>query len=197
MLIAIAVMGLAFAGYKFYSLKHAVKGVVQSTEGNFDEILEERISDIGELATQEYWYKDCKTYKNAKKIKSLKIPFTTSGVIMTIEGTIKAGINFEEVDVTKDDDTKTITITIPKSKILSSELDYDTAKVLDEKESVFNKISTDKNNELLKEIKEKAEKRAIKKGLLENADKNAKIMIEDLVNSFVDDKEYTIKYESK
>ena len=159
------------------------------------DIIEEELKDIGELATEEYDYTGVETYDESKSFNGFEIPFTQSKFIYSYDGTIKAGIDFNDIHVEKDDLKKLVTISLPGAQILSSEIDEKSFQLYDEKNSIFNPISVSDVNETVVRLKESAEQKAIDKGLLERADKNAQTLIKGFVKSTFGLNGYTIKVE--
>ena len=102
--------------------------------------LEEQILAIGELATLQYDYKTLIQSSDNHKIKGWTIPLTQKSVIISIDGTMKIGVDMSEVSIDNSEE-KIISITVPKSKILSHTLHEDTMAVLEEKSGLFNRIS--------------------------------------------------------
>lgn len=161
------------------------------------DIIKAGLADIGELATEEYYFTGVESFDSSKSIQGFNIPFTTTSFIYSYDGTIKAGIDFTAIDVEKDDLKKLIVVTIPESKILSSEIDENSFKLYDEKKSIFNPLSVSDVNDTIKDLKEKAEADAIKKGVLKRADKNAVNLIKQFLKSTYEVSDYTIKVETK
>ncbi|MCR5223235.1 MAG: DUF4230 domain-containing protein [Lachnospiraceae bacterium] len=157
------------------------------------EIIREGLADIGELATEEYYFTEVETYDSSKKFKDFEIPFTTSRFVYSYDGTIKAGVDFASIGVEKDDLTKTITVKLPKARILSSEIDENSFKMYDEKQSIFNKISISNFNATNADLKKRAEEKALAKGLLDRADANAITLIKNFLHSTYDISDYAIK----
>ena len=87
--------------------------------------------------------------------------------------------------------TKIITVKVPKSRILSSEIDENSFQIYDEEQSIFNQLSSSNFNDTTAQMKANAEEKAIKKGLLDNADANAKLIINNFIASF-DISDYTV-----
>ena len=112
------------------------------------EIIQAGLADIGELATEEYYFTEVETYDSTKTFMDFNLPFTTTRFVYSYDGVIKAGIDFTGIEVEKDDLLKTITIRLPKSKILSSEIDESSFQVYDEEQSIFNKVSISFPNEI-------------------------------------------------
>jgi hypothetical protein len=86
-----------------------------------------------------------------------------------------------------------VTVKLPQTKILSSELDYDSFKLYDEKNSIFNPIGVEVVNESNNNLLTSAEEQAIKGGLLERAEENAKLIITNFINGYLED--YTVQFE--
>ena len=192
---AIIAVGVFFIKKKIAEKKSESTGSgwIEEQESLTGEIISECLADIGELATEEYFYTEVETFDSSKSIKGFEIPFTTSTVIFSYEGVIKAGIDFTAITVEKDNSKKVITVTIPKSKILSSEIDNDSFEVYDEKNSIFNRITVTDVNDSIADLKERAESKAIDKGILDKADANAKLLIKNLLKSTYDLSGYVVK----
>ena len=206
-LLIVIVLLLAAGGGGFLIAKHIFeeRTVVETVEKEIfiekeaeitSEIIKEGLKDIGELATEEYDYTGVETYDESKSFKGFEIPFTKSRFIYSYDGTIKAGIDFTSIEVEKDDLKKLVTVTLPEAEILSSEVDEKSFQLYDEKNSIFNPISVSDVNETVIRLKETAERKAVEKGLLERANRNAQALIKNFVKSTYSLKDYTIKVET-
>ncbi len=160
------------------------------------DIIRSSLNDIGELATEEYYYTGVESFDSSKSFQGFELPFTTSRFIFSYDGVIKAGIDFTGIEVEKDDLKKLVVVTLPKAKILSSEIDEDSFKLYDEKQSIFNPLHVTDVNDTIKDLKAKAEADAEKKGVLKRADKNAVTLIKQFLKSTYDLSDYTIKVET-
>ncbi len=167
------------------------KSLIEESTEISETLLRENLADIGEMATQEYYFTEIGTYDSSKKIKNFEVPFTTTRFVYSYDGMIKAGIDFASVEVEKNDLTKIITVKVPKSRILSSEIDENSFQIYDEEQSIFNQLSISNFNDTTAQMKANAEEKAIKKGLLDNADANAKLIINNFIASF-DISDYTV-----
>ena len=170
--------------------------ITQTEKTITGDIIKAGLADIGELATEEYYYTGVESFDSSKNIKGFELPFTTTSFIYSYDGVIKAGIDFSEVEVEKDDLKKLVVVTLPKSKILSSEIDEKSFKLYDEKRSIFNPLSVTDVNDTIINLKEKAEADAVKKGVLERADKNAVTVLKNFLKSTYEISDYTIKVET-
>ena len=159
-------------------------------------ILNEEIHDIGELATIEYFYTDAASYSDSKEIGDVTIPFTQKSYVIKWDGTIKAGVEVNEIKAVLKESSKQLVIQMPTATILSHELDENSYKVLEEKNNIFNPIKLEDRFNTDIEAKAKMEQHAIENGLLDKALDNAKVIIENLVyTDVVKDAGYTIEFE--
>lgn len=202
-LIIFLIFALAVGGTFFYAKKkYETVNVNQSSENNLitettveitGETIREGLTDIGELATEEYYFTRVETFDSSKNIKGFKVPFTQSKFVYSYDGVVKAGIDFTGIAVEKDDLTKVITVKLPQSKILDCSIDTDTFKVYDEKQSAFNKFSVSDFNDTLDEMMDAAKDDAIEKGVLTKADENAQLIIKNFLLSTYDIDDYFIE----
>ena len=151
-----------------------------------DSLISEQLNALRELVTTEYLYTNSGKYENQNQItiigKDINIPFTGKRFIVAYDGRIKAGIDIGKTQIDIDEDARAITITLPKSEIISHETFEDTLVVLDETNNVFNPISIENYNEFVSEQKDGMEKKAIERGLLTNADAEAKRMVQSFLS---------------
>ena len=145
--------------------------------------IEEQLSGLSELVTQEY------TYRNADRRESSETwifgwtrPFSSKSILITYDGTIKAGVDFSKIEIDVAEETKTITITIPESTITDNYIPQDSIEIVEVKDGLFNEVTFDNYNELVSEQKIIMEKKAIEQGLLEKANDEAKALIENFVS---------------
>ncbi len=161
------------------------------------ETIREGLMDIGELATEEYYFTRVETYDSSKNYKGFKVPFTQSKFVYSYDGVVKAGIDFANIAVEKDELAKVITVILPKSDILDCNIDTDTFKLYDEKNSAFNKFSVTDFNNTLDKMLDEAKADAIEKGVLERADANAQMIIKNFLLSTYTVDDYYIDVKTK
>lgn len=159
--------------------------------------IKEEILEIGELATVEYFFTEVGTVDGQKDIKIIKstvpVPFTKKTAVVSMDGTLKAGVDLKKVDILVDEDSKSITVKIPEAKILSVELDEDSMQVHQEEESIWGQLTLSDNSSLRSEIKDEAIKKATDHGLLSQAHDLAGKYIKYLIESVPSVKDtYTI-----
>ena len=149
-------------------------------------LISEQLTALQELVTSEYFYTNSGKYTNQNQIKiigkDINIPFTSKGFIVAYDGRITAGIDLSEVCIDVNETARTITVTLPKSEIKFHETIQDSLEVLDEKTNVFNPITIEDYNDFSEDQKAKMEEKAIERGILSNADAEAKRVIESFLS---------------
>lgn len=154
------------------------------------------VQSIGELATIKYIYTDMGKFENSQNFKGYNIPLTTKSFIISWNGTIKAGVDTEKINLDINEETKKITVYIPNAEILSHETDENSVEVFDENNNLFNPITLEDYSSFFAESKVEMEQRAIESGILEDAQKNAENVITQFLNSDENIKSiYTINFE--
>lgn len=161
----------------FY-FKHSFKNKVELLSNT----IEEQLSKILELSTVKYNYTNVVSYKNNKQLSGLNLPFTNKSFLIKYDGYIKAGVDLNAVE-TEVIDTKTVKMTLDKPEIFDNVIMEDEVYIYDERDSVFNKLSFEDLYEVLVDEKQKMEKEVIKKGLLNDAEKNTKEVLISLLKS--------------
>lgn len=157
------------------------------------DLLSQQIQSISELATVEYNYTNMGKFENQATFYGWKVPFTTKSFIISYDGKIKAGIDMSLVEVKVA--SKKISVTVPKAKILSHEINEKSIEVFDETANIFNQISITDYNQFAIDQKDKMETNVKEKGLIEEAQDKAASTIKtfiNLSNQLSDDYEITI-----
>lgn len=184
-LILIALVSTFFAGKK--AMKSEIKPDITST------LIFNKLISVRELTSLKYYYTNMGQFENQNTFYGYKVPFTSKKFIVSYDGVIHAGVDLEKMEVKVKD--KSIEIKIPPAKILSHEIYEDSLKVFDERESIFNRIDIEDYNNFSKDQKKEVEDKAIKSGLLKEADEEARKAIEDSLLSDTILSDYKIKIE--
>lgn len=158
------------------------------------EVISDGLREMGTLVTEEYFFTQVERRTSTKKWTV----FTSEATLaFSYDGTVTAGIDCNEIDVSKDEENRTITISIPKADIINVDIDHESFKKLEEKNGLWNKIDMTTFNESIIDFENAAKKKATEKGVIEKADESAKRMIESFVNSLIDSSEYKVVFEIK
>lgn len=158
------------------------------------EIITDGLQNIGKLVTQEYFFTQVESYEKQVQAGPLS---SKANIVYSYDGVVTAGVECDEIQVEKDEKNKIITITIPKSDIQDVNIDLDSFKIYEEKQGLWSKIKLADVNKSLIEFNKAAKEKAIDKGVLESADKNAEQVIDRFVKSLIDLGDYTIYYRHK
>lgn len=143
------------------------------------ETLKSQINSLQELVTQEYIYTNAdRRTDNAKWLFDWTRPFSDTSLLVTYDGSIKAGIELKDVQIEVEEEARKITIMLPKSKITDNNIPQDSITVVEVKNGLFNEVTFDDYNTFISEQKVIMENKAIERGILERADEEAKKAIE-------------------
>ena len=140
------------------------------------------LENVGKLVTQTAHVTEIANIEKNREI-IIKIPFTTSRLIFTVQVDVDAYVDFDKVTYVVDDSSKSITVTLPHSELDEAKIIDESLEVILDEESIFSRIDYIESNENRIKLKEDAVEKAKKNGLLEAADNNAKTIIEKFVKS--------------
>lgn len=174
--IIILLIGLALFAAFFYGKKQMKSEMEPEITSS---LIYNKLVSAKELTTLKYHYTNMGHFENQNTFYGYKVPFTSKEFIVSYEGLINAGIDLNKMKVDVGD--KSIEVRIPAAEILSHEIYEDSLKVYDERESIFNRIDIEDYNDFSKDQKSEIKKKAIKKGLLKEADEESKRAIEEIL----------------
>lgn len=157
-----------------------------------EDVLKQQMEGIGELNTAKYYYTNMGRYENTLQFNGQNIPFTQKSFIISYDGTIKAGVELKSIGIELAD--KKIRMKIPEASILSHDVDMKSVTVFDEKNSIFNGLSTEDVTLFLQDQQERMEERAVASGLLEEARMNTKDCLNTLFQVLLQSEEYADGY---
>lgn len=152
------------------------------------------LKDIGELATQAGYFTTVQSISKARDILGWEVPLTQSNYVYSYDGTIKAGIDFSEIEIEVDDENHIISVQFPEFRILSIEIDENSFKLYNDGTNLFTTLRVEDVNKSNTELKNEAKKTALKNGILENARSNAEVLVRGFLASMYDLSVYTIKF---
>ena len=161
-------------------------------------ILKEELKYVKDLVTVEY------RYTNADKAEfpghvlfGQSVPFTGKSFIVSYDGVIKYGVDLSAVEIRVSEAAKTVTVTVPRSKVISHEMPEEGFRALDEKNGLFNRIQIDDVTEFRRTQKDAMEAKAVEMGLPRQAQEQSGNAIEALLRATpgMDEYQLNIKYE--
>lgn len=156
------------------------------------ELLGQQLCFVQELATVEYRYTNMGKFENQVDFYGWQVPFTTKRFIVAYDGIIHAGMDLSQADIQVDALAKRVTVTLPKSGILSHEILGDSVQVFDETKNIFNHITIEDFTGFTLEQKSVVEQKAIDGGLLEAASEKARSAIEAFLSLLPGMEEYEL-----
>lgn len=177
LLLAVFVLAL-IAGAAFSAFLYGLRQGQEPEPVVTGDLLGEQLRSIQELGTVAYYYTNMGRFENHLDFYGWKVPFTTKSFIVSYDGVIKAGVDLSEVAVQIDEESKTVTVTLPAGKILSHEIPEDSIQVFDESSNIFNSITIEDYTGFTAEQKSILEQRAIDNGLLAEAEEKVQAAVE-------------------
>ncbi|MEG0688410.1 MAG: DUF4230 domain-containing protein [Hungatella sp.] len=182
---------LLFLGAFFYGRKLGgaeAASLISEKKRITDDVLKQQLEAIGELSTAKYYYTDMGRYEKNLALKGQTIPFTKTSFLITYDGIIKAGVELKAIKFVLHE--KIIRIMIPEAKILSHDIDPDSVQVFDEKNSIFNGLTTEDVTGFQSEQRKIMEERALNNGLLTEAKENTKDALTSIYRILLSDGQY-------
>lgn len=157
-------------------------------------LLKEELQYVRDLVTVEYRYTNAdKAEFPGHTIFGQSVPFTGKSFIVSYDGVIKYGVDLGAVEIRVNDVARTVTVTVPPSKLVSHEMPEASFKALDEKNGLFNRIHIDDVTEFRRTQKAAMEAKAVQLGLPRQAQERSGAAIEALLNTVPGMEDYTLK----
>lgn len=154
--------------------------------------IQDGLADMGVLITQEYYFTQVEKYTKEKSI----LIFLTSSSEFTYsyDGAVLAGVDFEGIKIEKDEDRKTIIVTMPPSEIRAVTIDKDTFKIYSEKDSLWNPLKLEDYNVSLVEFENAAREKAIAGGILKRSDEQARNLVRGFISNLPNAQGYAVEF---
>jgi hypothetical protein len=136
-----------------------------------------------EFSSLVYHYSSVITHSDSNKFFDFNIPFTEKKAIYTIDGTIKLGLNCNDISIDNKDNK--IILRMPAIKIISHEIFPETFSLYDEQTSIFNRYSLQDANDIQmahrKEMEEKVSNNSVLLGQArQSAEQQFRLFIENI-----------------
>ena len=141
--------------------------------------VESALSEIGELTTSRWDYKDEVEFENTRQLfKKFNVPFTTNSVEIEYSGVIKAGYQLDDLDITVNNVNQKIYVDIPDPQVLDNYIADESIKIIKEKNNIFNPVNQEYVMSQLTSEKNRQLEKAIEEGLYPKAREEAEEQIE-------------------
>lgn len=184
-LLALAVVVILAAGIMTVMRKQPNSTKITS------DLIAERLEYVQDLVGIEYYYQNVSSIEKSKIQKfGVSIPFTASRAIFSYEGVIKYGIDVSQVEVGVSGDT--VTLTVPKAKIISHEIPEKDIEIFDEGRNLFNPVTIGDYVGFQSERKAEMETRAAEKGFPAMAEVKCGEALRAILKAMPDMKQYDV-----
>ena len=151
--------------------------------------------NVGELSTQAGYYTNVQVIDKSQTLWGWNIPLTQSKSIFSYDGIIKAGYDFSKIQIIVDEYDRVVTVKLPEPIIFSNEIDPNSLRIFDERQSIFTPLRLDDMNDSLVLLRTESEEKAIQNGLMENTQSNAELLIKGFLSKTYDLTQYEIVFE--
>lgn len=158
-------------------------GPVQTKRELNVETIEDGLRDMAFLITQEYYFTELLSDKKVNSFFGFEMGITEESYTVSYEGSVTAGIDLAQAEVRCDEDTKTVTVILPPVEVRDPMIDPGSVQVYNEKHSIFNTFSEVERAEALARLKEDVKEKAEKKDIRKKAGDSAERLIKNFVRS--------------
>lgn len=141
--------------------------------------IQQEIRQLGELATVEYFYTNAARFSDGKTLWGIRL--SEKSFVLKWDGTIKAGIDVDGIGIEPQEESRVLTVKLPAARILSHDPDLDSVEVVDQKNGLFDPVTVEDQTKFNAECEKAMEKKALERGLLEQAQENAKEILRQLL----------------
>lgn len=148
-----------------------------------EDLIQASVQSLGIMETATVYYTYVSTLAESKEVFGITIPGSSNSYVITADGKVTAGVNFSEAVVTYDEETEEYTVTLPKAKVTGSVIDNDSWQYFDERSDIFKPLSKEEIGDSYIDIAHDEESKAIDRGLLRDAERMAKTIVETLLKS--------------
>lgn len=135
----------------------------------------ERIVQIKDISLIQYNYTGVIGFKDNLTIGDVNLPLTSKHFLIKYNGYVKSGIDMNGVKISVSRDN--VEIILPKAKITEVYIDEKSIEVYDQSLNILNPLKIEDYKKAIIEEKQRIEKDAIEKGILEQVDKQAKVFL--------------------
>ncbi|MFB1082014.1 DUF4230 domain-containing protein [Jeotgalibacillus sp. JSM ZJ347] len=168
--------GVSFFGYQY----------VASDNNQRSATFVEQIKDMNALATSQAFVKTVIDEEDNEVLGwdiNFNLPGTERRVFMVVPGTVLAGVNMDQLseeDVKVDEENKTVSLTLPRATLLQEPaIQMDEVETFTTKGIFRSNVNLEESVGFAAAAQEKMKKEAIDQGVLERAEMNAELALEE------------------
>lgn len=164
-----------------------IKPSVFSTNQQADvSLVKDRLVELTELTTLKYEYSNVIVSRNTTSVSLIglkDVKLAEAIKLIEYSGYLKAGTDLSSMEVSYNDTTEKLTVTVPHSTILDNVANTDDAKVTDVKGTLFSDYSSQLIFDEINKEKAKMEKAKIEQGLLTEADERIEAFLTEFLKN--------------
>lgn len=161
-----------------------IKPSVFSTNQQADvSLVKDRLVELTELTTLKYEYSNVIVSRNSTKVPLVEIKIAEAIKLIEYSGHLKAGTDLSNMEVSYNDTTEQLNVTVPHSTILDNVANTDDAKVTDVKGTLFSDYPSQLIFDEINKEKAKMEKTKIEQGLLIEADERIEAFLTEFLKN--------------
>ena len=161
-----------------------IKPSVFSTNQQADvSLVKDRLVELTELTTLKYEYSNVIVSRNSTKVPLVEIKLAEAIKLIEYSGYLKAGTDLSNMEVSYNDTTEQLKVTVPHSTILDNVANTDDAKVTDVKGTLFSDYPSQLIFDEINKEKAKMEKAKIEQGLLTEADERIEAFLTEFLKN--------------
>lgn len=156
------------------------------------DLLQEQMGSLADLVTEQYIYTNSDGMEADQTwIFGWTRPFSSKKIVIKYDGTVKAGVDLSKAVINIDG--KIVNVMIPHSEIVQNDIPQESISVVELRDGLFNEVTFDDYNEFVSQQKIVMERKVIERGLLEEADREAKQIIESFLSALPGMSEYRVR----
>lgn len=161
------------------------------------QVTEFSLKDVGKLVTQEGCYTSIQTLRNSRDLFGVQIPLTEKKYVYSMDGTVSAGIDFEQIEVVPDEESQIITVLMPPAEIFNVTPNEDSFTIYHDGDNLFNGLHLEETSESRKEMVEEIRAKAIEYDILGHAQNNAEVLITAFIGQTYDLDTWQLQFQTK
>ena len=164
-----------------------IKPSVFSTNQQADvSLVKDRLVELTELTTLKYEYSNVIVSRNTTSVSLIglkDVKLAEAIKLIEYSGYLKAGTDLSSMEVSYNDTTEKLTVTVPHSTILDNVANTDDAVVTDVKGTLFSDYPSQLIFDEINKEKAKMEKTKIEQGLLTEADERIEAFLTEFLKN--------------
>lgn len=151
-----------------------------------------QLNKMAQLATYCGEYRVSQTEESTRYLlDSCPIPGTTNSITVQCSGMVKVGFDVAEIIPHVDNESRTITLTLPPARVLDNYILWDSLR-FQETNSILNPITFDQYHAMLLELEEMGLEQVLSEGIYEAAEIRLRLVAENFLGNFSD---YTVLFQ--